>query len=67
MAASGVRSLVSRRSASSAWRSGAAAPLVMADGAVLLDTSDLDVAAAIAVAIAAVERATPGAIVDASR
>ena len=32
-----------------------AAPLVMADDAVLLDTSDMDVAAAIAAAIAAVE------------
>jgi len=34
----------------------AAAPLVMAEDAILLDTSDLDVAAAIAGAIAAVER-----------
>jgi len=36
----------------------AAAPLVMADEAVLIDTSDMDVAAAIAAAIEAVERGT---------
>jgi CMP/dCMP kinase len=34
----------------------AAAPLVMAEGAILLDTSDLDVAAAIATAVASAER-----------
>jgi cytidylate kinase len=37
----------------------AAAPLAMADGALLLDTSDMAVGAAIAAAIAAVERAAP--------
>ena len=56
IAASMSISLVSSSSASSAGTSGAAAPLTQAEDADLLDTSEMDIDAAIAAAIALVEQ-----------